>query len=198
MTQGKSSCTLAFGMLSIALLYVAWRNIQITNEVRVLRSLVDSTVSLHELEEQVMPAIDSLEEEAERLKQEVQTLARQASGAHASGTSHAVKKKAFSAVGFHESDGEWQGSETEDSDKEEARPNMFPGILPKEISLIMGVKEMMGKASSATIGIPTTKVVLKEVRKPTSLVTPIEEMCSDDERAVLESDNSVSFEGEAK
>ena len=57
-------------------MYVAWRNSQVQQELRAVRDLVEASVSLHELEDDVMPALAALEEDSSRLKKQVQQLAR--------------------------------------------------------------------------------------------------------------------------
>ena len=57
-------------------MYVAWRNSQVQEELRAVRDLVEASVSLHELEDDVMPALAALEEDSSRLKKQVQQLAR--------------------------------------------------------------------------------------------------------------------------
>ena len=57
--------------LTVAILYLAWRSGQIQNEVHHLRDSLEATVSLHEIEEQILPTIDRLEQDIVSLKREI-------------------------------------------------------------------------------------------------------------------------------
>jgi len=174
------SHTLLVVVLAGAVLYVAWRSAQMQQELRGLRSLVDASVSLHELEEQVMPAIDGLEMEAARLKREVQELARRAASAprkHARGGSACANPS-----GAIESE---RGSDNEEASDAEVnvpaagRGFFSPGTedyaleglcglsdlsMPGgELSLLMGMQTLMGAGCTPTVsavGIPTARVII--------------------------------------
>ena len=76
--QSAHTSTAILFILATALLYVSWRQNRLREEVMSLQQLVEASVSLHELQEHVLPAIDNLEKEASRLKREMQSLGRQA------------------------------------------------------------------------------------------------------------------------
>jgi hypothetical protein len=68
--------TVAILLLGAALLYVAWRHNCLSRELRGVKTLVEASVSLHDLEEHVMPAIDGLQREAAQLRREMRQAAR--------------------------------------------------------------------------------------------------------------------------
>uniref|UniRef100_A0A6C0BZN2 Uncharacterized protein n=1 Tax=viral metagenome TaxID=1070528 RepID=A0A6C0BZN2_9ZZZZ len=59
--------------LSVAILYLAWRSGQIQKELHELKAAMEATVSLHEIEDQLLPAIDTLEQDIMNLKRDVYT-----------------------------------------------------------------------------------------------------------------------------
>jgi len=176
------SHTLLVVVLAGAVLYVAWRSAQMQQELRGLRSLVDASVSLHELEEQVMPAIDGLEMEAARLKREVQELARRAASAprkHARGGAACADPS-----GATESE---RGSDSEEASDADVPLNVpgegggffSPGTedytlkslcglsdmsMPGgELSLLMGMQTLMGAGCApkvSAVGVPTARVII--------------------------------------
>ena len=152
-------------LLSAAVLYVAWRQGQGIQEMKRLRALLDASVSLHELEEQVMPAIDRLEQEATRLKREMQQLARQTCAP----TVHdAAPASALQAWG--------DPVETEDSDDlpEEEDVSSDADDLPQEStpdvsSVLMNMSlQALLQPSVPVVAVPTTKVLLTSCRMPTA------------------------------
>ena len=78
MGAGASSSTymMTVTALAVAILYLAWRSGQMQREVLGLKAAMDATASLHEIEEQLLPAIDSLEQEVLSLKRDVHVLQR--------------------------------------------------------------------------------------------------------------------------
>jgi hypothetical protein len=120
---------------------------------------VDASVSLHELEEQVMPAIDTLEREAARLKREMQQLARSTAF-----QTHAVRTQ--EAAGEDGSDEEEGCPYDEDITEvtrtdEESSAGHFLQLdstdLAPELSLLMGSLPLL---SSTAPGIPVTRVLI--------------------------------------
>lgn len=75
-STSSASQTLAILVLGSALLYVAWKHNCLSKELQGMRTLMEASVSLHDLEEHVMPAIDGLEREAAQLRREMRQVAR--------------------------------------------------------------------------------------------------------------------------
>ena len=63
-------------IVAVAVVYLTWKSGQLQLEMRALRNLLEACVSLHELEDQVMPALESLDHKTAKLKHEMQALAR--------------------------------------------------------------------------------------------------------------------------
>ena len=178
-----ASHTLLVVVLAVAVLYVAWRSAQMQQELRGLRALVDASVSLHELEEQVMPAIDGLEMEAARLKREVQELARRAASAprtHARGGS-VCAKPSEAKESERGSDSEEEASDGDIPPRASVEGSGFfsPGgkdyaleglcglsdlsMSGGELSLLMGMQTLMGAACApqvSAVGVPTARVII--------------------------------------
>jgi hypothetical protein len=159
---------LAILVLSAAVLYVAWRNSQIRKEMRAIRSLVDASVSLHELEEQVMPAIDTLEKEAARLKREMQQLARATASKTQLRRGETPAAHAERTVGVLEGDDDYQSEEDEEEedavegDRQDVPcdAGVFAGRnMSPELSLLVGSLLSSAPPSGAT-GIPMARVLL--------------------------------------
>lgn len=63
-------------ILTSAILYLAWRLGRVQQELLGIRADVDAAVSLNEVEEQLLPALDSLEQETARLKTDLCAMKR--------------------------------------------------------------------------------------------------------------------------
>ena len=63
--------------LSVAILYLAWRSGKIQAEMHDLKTAVEATVSLHEIEDQLLPTIDALEQGVAGLKKEMSMLRKE-------------------------------------------------------------------------------------------------------------------------
>ena len=185
-SSGAASQTLAILVLSAAVLYVAWRHSQTQQELRSLRSLVDASVSLHELEEQVMPAIDTLEQEAARLKREMQQLARQAaaSGKAQERTTTTTPERV-----------EAPHSEAEREEEDQVRLAgggdaavtwALPQELSPEFSLLMGMGSLLSGPSSpaqlSATGMPMARVLISSMGgRHESACPTVEEVPCDEE-----------------
>ena len=61
-------------VLIVAILFLSWRTQQVQKELKALHELVDSSVTLQELQEQVLPSIDKLEEAQDHMYDLIQSL----------------------------------------------------------------------------------------------------------------------------
>lgn len=69
--SSSSTYMITVAALTVAILYLAWRSGQIQSEVHSIRESLEATVSLHEIEEQILPTIDGLEQDIVSLKREM-------------------------------------------------------------------------------------------------------------------------------
>ena len=177
MGANSSSHVLAIGVLSLAILYVAWRHNQTQNELRALRALVDTSVSLHELEEQVMPAIDSLEQEAARLKREMQQMARKAS------TQSPLAKPPGKEMKLADKEAQERQLDLSDDDGDSAQESVddeSPAPAADDFPLLLGMGQCMAPPvpKIGTVGVPVTRVVIQsnERRELFPAVPPAQRM----------------------
>lgn len=139
----SSTYMMTVAALTVAILYLAWRSGQIQIELRGLKTAMDATVSLHEVEEQLLPAIDSLEQEVVSLKRDMHVLKR-------GGRERPL-------------------TEATNNSNTEVFSDAFP-----DISLLMGMQQLIGGAytapggsvSTSVAGMPTARVLLSTAQSP--------------------------------
>ena len=171
-STGHATHAIAIALLSAALLYVAWRHSQTQQELRALRSLVDASVSLHELEEQVMPAIDALEQEAGRMKRDMQLLARAAALPTAKraaapcpqghGPAEDEDGEGNEKVSEPDREGTWEDEEEDEVNVHSGGPRVASDI-PPEISLLMGMGSLLTSSprlQPGAAGMPVARVLI--------------------------------------
>ena len=166
----SQSVVVALCILATALLYVSWRNNKTREDVRSLSQLVDASVSLEELQEQVIPAIKSLQTEAACLKRELQTLARKTAGESTS-RSPEMQSAAPERADYSESEEvevfpEDASSMYTESEYEESKAMLGTPTVP-DINAIMGTlckQAVCGfhaqRGGASSIGVPVARVVI--------------------------------------
>ena len=151
-------------VVTLATVYAVYSNYKLNDEVKRLRSLMDASVTLHELEEQVLPTLDALEQDTGRLQKEMQQLSRRLSD-----------KKAHAASNANVSD----ASEDSDENIEEITrteedvaaieftsvlprmlPQMLKQMLPEDISVLTVLPGMTDETNVA--GVKTTRVHVED------------------------------------
>ena len=137
-------------VLAAGLLFVIWKQGKIIREISSLRSLVESSVSLHELEEQVMPAIDSLEQGATKLNREMQQLARRVTRGSEEVISADVNEEAPQPNFCRMMQQSEQASEL--------RAGLAESL--QDLQLLMGLQNLVAPEMGGPVGIPTTHVVI--------------------------------------
>ena len=132
--SSSSTYMITVAALTVAILYLAWRSGQIQSEVHNLRDSLEATISLHEIEEQILPTIDGLEQDIVSLKR----------GIHLQRRSRVHKEEA-----------------EQDSAKQSAD---IPNDTFPDISLLMGVHSLIGGAypnpAANAAGVSTARVLL--------------------------------------
>ena len=208
-TSSSMSNTLAILAVAVAILYVAWRNGQIQQETKQLRTLVDASVSFHELEDQVMPAIASLEQEALRVKRDMQLLMRR-TGPSRRGRSEqkqAVLDEPLQVESSVEDDYHHLSTDDKDSQGGASLPSDFyhhlstddkdsrgGASLPTDFSLLMGMQTILGGLSTSVnvVGVPTTRVVIGSPPLTPSLGPTVTEVSLDDSEDQSDCEYEVS------
>ena len=187
-TSSSMSNTLAILAVAVAILYVAWRNGQIQQETKQLRTLVDASVSFHELEDQVMPAIASLEQEALRVKRDMQLLMRR-TGPSRRGRSEQKQVVLDEPLQVESSvENDYHHLSTDDKDSRGG------ASLPTDFSLLMGMQTILGGLSTSVnvVGVPTTRVVIGSPPLTPSLGPTVTEVSLDDSEDQSDCEYEVS------
>jgi hypothetical protein len=140
-------------VLAAGVLFLAVKNNQVQRELHSLRNLLEASVSLYELEEQVMPAIDSLEQETAKLQREMQTLTREA-------MRWPEEKRGARAARSPAEVAEACKEEPRGGDSEELALGSFGDIADLSLpSLLMG-SLMAGRPALSAAGVSTARVLL--------------------------------------
>ena len=164
MGSGSSAYLVAITMLAATVLYVAWRQGHAQEQLKCLRAQVEAAVTLHELEEQVLPSLERLERRSTFLERELQKQSRGTPTVEARGSS--VEKEDQPGLRRAASTVDEQSDNVGDMLCSDLQTNEVVcedfHTMPPEISLLLlgGAAQTPAHPFAHASGIATTRVFL--------------------------------------